>query len=45
MYLLDTDVVSELRKIRLGKTDANVANWADSVQSTASAGLTPRFPG
>jgi len=27
MYLLDTNVVSELRKIRLGKADAHVANW------------------
>jgi predicted nucleic acid-binding protein len=34
MFLLDTNVVSELRKIRLGKADANVAAWADSVEST-----------
>jgi len=34
MYLLDTNVVSELRKIRLGKADASVANWADSVDAT-----------
>ena len=33
MYLLDTNVVSELRKIRLGKADANVAGWADSVDA------------
>lgn len=33
MYLVDTNVVSELRKIRLGKADANVANWADSVDA------------
>ena len=33
MYLLDTNVVSELRKIRLGKADANVARWADSVDA------------
>ncbi len=33
MYLLDTNVVSELRKIRSGKADANVALWADSVQA------------
>ena len=32
MYLLDTNVVSELRKIRSGKAHANVARWADSVQ-------------
>ena len=34
MYLLDTNVVSELRKIRLGKADAYVAAWADSVDAT-----------
>lgn len=34
MYLLDTNVVSELRKVRLGKADGHVANWADSVDST-----------
>ena len=34
MYLLDTNVVSELRKIRSGKADANVAHWADSVQTS-----------
>lgn len=33
MYLLDTNVVSELRKIRSGKADANVARWADSVDT------------
>ena len=31
MYILDTNVVSELRKVRLGKADPNVARWADSV--------------
>jgi toxin FitB len=31
MYLLDTNVVSELRKVRAGKADVNVAAWADSV--------------
>ncbi len=31
MFLLDTDVVSELRKVRLGKADPNVARWADEV--------------
>lgn len=31
MFILDTNVVSELRKVRLGKADENVANWADSV--------------
>ncbi|OGR15678.1 MAG: twitching motility protein PilT [Desulfobacterales bacterium GWB2_56_26] len=31
MFILDTNVVSELRKVRLGKADENVAQWADSV--------------
>lgn len=31
MYLLDTNVVSELRKVRTGKADKHVAIWADSV--------------
>ena len=34
MYLLDTNVVSELRKVRLGKSDRQVAAWADSVEAT-----------
>ena len=34
MYLLDTNVVSELRKVRAGKADANVARWADSVDAS-----------
>ena len=33
MYLLDTNVVSELRKIRLGKADSFVAAWADSIDA------------
>lgn len=33
MFLLDTNVVSELRKIRLGRADNNVAHWADSVDA------------
>lgn len=33
-YLLDTNVVSELRKIRLGKADRRVALWADSVDAS-----------
>jgi predicted nucleic acid-binding protein len=28
MYLLDTNVISELRKVRLGKAHPNVAAWA-----------------
>ena len=31
MYLLDTDVVSELRKAKAGKADTRVAAWATSV--------------
>lgn len=31
MFILDTNVVSELRKVRLGKADENVAKWADSI--------------
>lgn len=34
MYLLDTNVVSELRKVRLGKADSHVADWADSVDAS-----------
>ena len=33
MYFLDTNVVSELRKIRLGKADRHVAAWADSIDA------------
>jgi predicted nucleic acid-binding protein len=31
MFLLDTNVVSELRKARAGKADSNVAAWAARV--------------
>lgn len=31
MYLLDTNVISELRKAKTGKTDKNVVAWANSV--------------
>jgi len=31
MYLLDTNVVSECRKIRSGRADAHVAAWAATV--------------
>lgn len=34
MYLLDTNVVSELRKARAGKADPNVTRWADSVDAS-----------
>ena len=33
MFVLDTNVVSELRKIRVGRADPRVAEWADSVES------------
>ncbi|CAM5785290.1 type II toxin-antitoxin system VapC family toxin [Castellaniella caeni] len=33
MYVLDTNVLSELRKVRLGKADANVTAWAESVDA------------
>lgn len=31
MYLLDTNVVSEIRRIRAGGADPNVAAWVDGV--------------
>ena len=34
MFLLDTNVVSELRKVRAGRADARVAAWADSVDAS-----------
>ena len=33
MFVLDTNVVSELRKVRSGKADPNVSRWADSVET------------
>jgi toxin FitB len=33
MYLLDTNVLSELRKIKAGKADKRVKRWANSVES------------
>jgi len=33
MYLLDTNVVSELRKAKTGKADKNVVSWAANVSS------------
>jgi len=35
MYLLDTNVISELRKVRAGKADANVAAWIRSVPTAS----------
>lgn len=34
MFLLDTNVVSELRKVRFGKADKQVARWADGVNAS-----------
>ncbi|WP_200964446.1 type II toxin-antitoxin system VapC family toxin [Achromobacter sp. Root83] len=33
MYVLDTNVVSELRKVRLGKVEAKVSAWTESVDA------------
>ncbi|NIH15877.1 MAG: type II toxin-antitoxin system VapC family toxin [Serratia symbiotica] len=33
MFVLDTNVVSELRKVRTGKIDANVAAWAETMDA------------
>ncbi|MGZ5075626.1 MAG: PIN domain-containing protein [Methylobacter sp.] len=35
MYLLDTSVVSELRKAKSDKADKNVISWANSVPATS----------
>ncbi len=35
MYLLDTNIVSELRKAKSGKADQNVRAWAESVSVTS----------
>jgi predicted nucleic acid-binding protein len=37
-WLLDTDVVSELRKVRAGRADPNIAAWAEA-QDAASLWL------
>lgn len=34
MYLLDTNIVSELRKAKSNKADKNVLTWAKSVSAT-----------
>lgn len=33
MFVLDTNVVSELRKVRFGKVDMNVTAWTESVDA------------
>ncbi len=35
MYLLDTNIISELRKAKSGKSDKNVIRWANSVSATS----------
>ncbi len=35
MFVLDTNVVSELRKAASGKADARVVNWANAVRADA----------
>ena len=34
MFVLDASVVSELHKVRLGKANANVTAWTESVDAT-----------
>lgn len=34
MFVLDTNVVSELRKVRGGKANPGVATWAEQVPSS-----------
>jgi len=35
MYILDTNVISELRKAKAGKADKNVTKWASTMPSSA----------
>jgi predicted nucleic acid-binding protein len=35
MFLLYTNVVSELRKVRTGKADTNVVRWAESLDTAS----------
>ncbi|MDR1109123.1 MAG: type II toxin-antitoxin system VapC family toxin [Deltaproteobacteria bacterium] len=34
MFVLDTNVVSELRKVRAGKANPNIAAWTETVDAT-----------
>jgi predicted nucleic acid-binding protein len=34
MFVLDTNVVSELRKVRLGKADMNLTAWTESLDAS-----------
>ena len=36
MYLLDTNVISELRKVGDGTADANVVQWVSSIDAASS---------
>lgn len=36
MYLLDTNVISELRKVGDGKADTNVVQWVSSIDAASS---------
>jgi predicted nucleic acid-binding protein len=36
VFVLDTNLVSELRKVRLGKADANVTAWTQSVDAAVA---------
>jgi predicted nucleic acid-binding protein len=38
MFLLDTNVLSELRKVHAGRADARVAAWADNVNAARRSG-------
>lgn len=31
MYLLDTNIISEIRKINTGRMDKNVLNWVNNI--------------
>jgi hypothetical protein len=33
MYLIDTNVISELRKVLIGKANAQVVSWVDSIDA------------
>ena len=44
MFLLDTNVVSELRKVRDGKADAHVTAWTDSVDAGRPVPLGDQHP-
>ena len=35
MYLLDTNIISELRKAKSGKADKKVVAWANSISATS----------